>query len=149
MVADLRQIFNTTGAKKEFDYSIPGEEFPKNDSYTFDGDVKVFGSFYNRADVVHLDYSVKFTLNIVCDRCLLEMKRDYDFDFKRIVVKTVNKENDEYIIAENDKVDLNEIALSDLLLSLPTKMLCSDDCAGLCPVCGCDWNESECNCQLN
>ncbi len=147
MVADLRQIFNTAGLKKEFDYSIPGSEFPKNDSYAFNGDVQVSGSFYNRADVVHLDYSVRFTLNIVCDRCLKELEREYSFDYKRIVVKNVNSDNDEYIIAENDKVDVNEIALSDLLLSLPTKMLCSDDCEGLCPVCGCDWNESECNCQ--
>ena len=112
-----------------------------------DGNVLVSGSFYNRADVVHMDYSVKFTLNIVCDRCLKEMKRDYSFEFKRIVVKTVNSDNDEYIIAENDKVDVDEIALSDLILSVPTKLLCRDDCAGLCPVCGCDRNESECNCQ--
>ena len=56
-------------------------------------------------------------------------------------------DNDEYIIAENDKVDVDEIALSDLILSVPTKLLCRDDCVGLCPVCGCDRNESECNCQ--
>lgn len=149
MVADLRRIFNSVGMKQEFDYTIPGSEFPDNDSYSFDGDIAVTGSFYNRADVVHLDYSVKFTLNIVCDRCLKELKREYSFDFKRIVVKNVNSDNDEYIVAENDRVDVNEIALSDLLLSLPTKMLCSEDCAGLCPVCGCDLNESECNCQKN
>ncbi len=149
MVADLRQIFNSVGAKKAFEYQISGSDFPKNESYSFSGDVTVSGSFYNRADVVHLDYSVKFTLDIVCDRCLKEMSRDYDFSFKRIVVKTVNSDNDEYIIAENDRVDIDEIALSDLLLSLPTKMLCKEDCAGLCPVCGCDLNESECNCQKN
>lgn len=146
MVADIRQIFNTPGLKKEFEYSIAGSEFPNNDSYTFKEDVFVLGNFYNRADVVHLDYSVKFTLNIVCDRCTKELKRDYSFEFKHIVVKNVNSSNDEYIIAENDKVDVNEIALSDLILSLPTKMLCSDDCAGLCSVCGCDLNESVCNC---
>lgn len=147
MIADLRRIFCTSGLKREFDYFISDSEFPENDSYSFDGNVGVSGCIYNRADVVHLDYSVKFTLSIVCDRCLKEIKRDYNFEFKRIVVKNVNSENDEYIIAENDKVDLNEIVLSDLLLSLPTKMLCSDDCAGLCPVCGIDLNESECDCQ--
>lgn len=149
MVADLRRIFNTAGFRQDFDYTISGSEFPENDSYSFEEDVSVSGCFYNRADVVHLDYSVKFTLNIVCDRCLKEIKRNYSLDFKRIVVKNVNSDNDEYIVAENDKVDVNEIALSDLLLSLPTKMLCSDECAGLCPVCGCDLNESECNCQKN
>ena len=147
MVADLRQVFSTTACSKEFNYYIPCSAFPDNNSYMLDGNVLVSGSFYNRADVVHMDYSVKFTLNIVCDRCLKEMKRDYSFEFKRIVVKTVNSDNDEYTIAENDKVDVDEIALSDLILSVPTKLLCRDDCAGLCPVCGCDRNESECNCQ--
>lgn len=149
MIADLRRVFSTAGMKIDLDYTIPGSEFPINGSYSFDGDVKLTGSIYNRADVVHLDYSVVFTLNIVCDRCLKELRRDYTFQFKRIVVKNVNSKNDEYIIAENDRVDLTGAAVSDLLLSLPTKMLCSDDCAGLCTVCGKNLNESECDCQKN
>lgn len=147
MIADLRRIFYTSDLKQEFDYFVPGTEFPKNDSYAFKGDVLVFGCVYNRADVVHLDYSVKFTLSIICDRCLKELDREYSFDFRRIVVKNVNSDNDEFIVAENDRIDLTEIAASDLLLSLPTKMLCMDDCKGLCPVCGCDLNESDCGCR--
>ena len=105
--------------------------------------------FYNRADVVHMNYSVKFTLNIVCDRCLKELRRDFSYEFEHIIVNSLNSENDddEFIVAENYRVDIDEIALSDLLLELPTKLLCKDDCKGLCPVCGCDLNESECNCQ--
>lgn len=147
MVVDIRQVFNTTGLSKEFNYFIPCSMFPENDSFKINGNVLVSGCFYNRADVVHMDYSVKFTLNIVCDRCLKEMKRDYSFEFKRIVVKTINSDNDEYIIAENDKLDVDKIAISDLILSVPTKLLCREGCLGLCPVCGCDRNESECNCQ--
>ena len=147
MTADLRQVFNTSGAKKEFECEIPMAELERCKGYTFADAVKVSGSFYNRADVVHMDYSVKFTLNIVCDRCLKDLKREYSYDFQHVVVNSVNKDNDEYIIAENYRVDVNEIALSDLLLELPTKLLCSDDCRGLCSVCGCDLNESECNCQ--
>ena len=75
-----------------------------------------------------------------------EFDREFAYDFEHVVVQSVNAENDEYIVAENEKVDVNKIALSDLVLELPTKMLCSEDCKGLCPVCGCDLNESECNC---
>ncbi|MGN0613323.1 MAG: YceD family protein [Porcipelethomonas sp.] len=147
MTADLRQVFNTSGAEKEFGYEIPLSELERCKGYSFADTVKVSGSFYNRADVVHMDYSVKFTLNIVCDRCLKEFERKYSYDFQHVIVSSVNKDNDEYIIAEDYRVDVNEIALSDLLLELPTKLLCSDDCKGLCSVCGCDLNESECNCQ--
>ena len=62
MTADLRRVFNTTGEKKEFSFEIPMEELSQYKGYTFAEAVKIDGSFYNRADVVHMDYSVKFTL---------------------------------------------------------------------------------------
>lgn len=149
MTADLRQVFNIVGERKEFDYEIPAAELKQRSSYDFAENAAVSGCFYNRADVVHMNYSVKFTLNIVCDRCLKELSRDFSYEFEHIIVNSLNSENDddEFIVAENYRVDIDEIALSDLLLELPTKLLCKDDCKGLCPVCGCDLNESECNCQ--
>lgn len=147
MKLDLRRIFNITGEKKDFNCEIPLSELEQCKGYIFADSVKTSGCFYNRADVVHMDYSVNFTLNIVCDRCLKELQREYTYNFQHIVVNSVNKDNDDYIISENYRVDVNEIALSDLLLELPTKLLCIDDCKGLCSKCGCDLNESECNCQ--
>lgn len=147
MKADLRQVFNSAGMKKDIEYEIPVSELEKIKGYSFSSPLKIKGSFYNRADVVHMDYSADVTLDIVCDRCLKELERDYHYDFKHIVVTSVNRDEDEYIIAENYRADVDEIALSDMLLELPTKLLCKDDCKGLCGVCGCDLNESECDCQ--
>lgn len=147
MKIDLRRIFNISGAVQDFEYEIPMSELSGLKGYCFSGPVNVSGRFYNRADVVHMNYSVRFTLNIVCDRCLKELQREYTYDFEHIVVNSVNKDNDDFIITDNYRVDVNEIALSDLLLELPTKLLCRDECRGLCVKCGCDLNESECNCQ--
>ncbi|MGN1480982.1 YceD family protein [Porcipelethomonas sp.] len=149
MTADLRQVFNIVGERREFAFEIPAAELKQPCGYDFAEAVVVAGCFYNRADVVHMNYSVKFTLNIVCDRCLKELKRDFFYEFEHVIVSALSSDSDEseFIVAENYRVDISEIALSDLLLELPTKLLCSDDCKGLCPVCGCDLNESECNCQ--
>lgn len=147
MKLDLRQVFNTTGSEKNFQSEITMSELEQCKGYSFADTVKAVGKFYNRADVVHMDYSVKFTLNVTCDRCLKEFQREYTYDFQHIIVNSVNKDNDDYIVTENYRVNVNEIALSDLLLELPTKLLCRDDCLGLCSICGCDLNESECNCQ--
>ncbi len=35
-----------------------------------------------------------------------------------------------------------------LLLDLPVAPLCRDDCAGLCPSCGIDRNQSTCDCDM-
>ena len=54
---------------------------------------------------------------------------------------------DTYLVAQHDSIDMNETAISDLLLMLPTKMLCREDCKGLCDICGCNLNERTCNCR--
>jgi uncharacterized protein len=43
-------------------------------------------------------------------------------------------------------VDLTELARDAVLLELPVAPLCEDDCAGLCPSCGADRNETRCDC---
>ena len=44
-------------------------------------------------------------------------------------------------------VDLTELARDAVLLELPIAPLCADDCAGICPTCGVDRNETDCDCQ--
>ncbi len=149
MKINLKQIFNIVGESKDVEYDITAEELSDIRGYEFCSPVKVNGRVYNRAGIVNLEYSVDFSLTITCDRCLKELIRGYHFDFDHVVVPSLSGENDDYIVAESESIELNEIAVTDLLLQLPTKNLCMDDCKGLCMVCGCDLNESECNCLKN
>lgn len=146
MKINLKQLFNIVGESKDISYSIGEDELSAIHGYTFASPVNVDGRIFNRAGVVYLEYSVSFTLLVTCDRCLREFDREYHFDFEHIVVPSVSNDNDEYIVADGQSIELNEIAFTDLLLQLPSKNLCKDDCKGLCMVCGCDLNVSECNC---
>ncbi len=147
MKINLKQIFNIVGESKDISYDITADELSDIKGYQFSSPVAVSGRVYNRAGVIYLDYSVEFTLLAACDRCLKEFERSYSFDFQHIVVPSLsNNDNDDYIVAEGESIELNDIAVTDLLLQLPVKMLCKDDCKGLCMVCGCDLNESVCNC---
>ncbi len=48
----------------------------------------------------------------------------------------------------NDEVfDLTEAVCEDIVLTFPQRMLCRDDCRGLCPQCGQNWNVRTCNCH--
>ncbi|MBE6857626.1 MAG: DUF177 domain-containing protein [Ruminococcus sp.] len=146
MIINLKELFNIVGERKELDCLIGQDELSDVRGCSFCSPVHVKGRIYNKAGVVYLKYSVDFTLNITCDRCLAELERDYHFESEHIVVSSVSSDNDEYIVADGESIDLNEIAVTDLLLQLPTKNLCKEDCKGLCMVCGCDLNESECDC---
>lgn len=150
MILQLREIFQIEGMHLPVSYEITPEELSEVRGYTFVAPVAVSGEFYNRAGIVTLKYTVSCTLDVVCDRCLTELKRDYSYDFSHTVVPSLQSEGDiydTYLVAQHDSIDMNETAISDLLLMLPTKMLCREDCKGLCDICGCNLNERTCNCR--
>ncbi len=148
MVIRLKQLYNIVGERISLDYSVSGDKLNEVKGFTFSSPLTIKGMASNRAGIVSLKYSAEFTLHICCDRCLIEFDRDYCFDFEHILVRSLNNsdDSDEYIVTENDELDMDELALSDCLLSLPSKMLCREDCKGLCPKCGADLNQGECNC---
>jgi len=146
MIIELKKIFNVPGEAMPIDASIEASELSDINGYDFASPVVVKGQAFNRAGIVMLSFTTEFTLNLVCDRCLKEFTRSYVYDFEHVVVKSLNSENDEYIVADNESIDLKEIAVSDLLLQLPSKILCDEDCKGLCTACGCNLNESQCDC---
>ena len=96
---------------------------------------------------MNLSYTVQFTLKLACDRCLCEFFRDYEKSFSAVVVRDENTDHDEYAVAPDSMLDMDALAVSDIVLDLPSKQLCSEDCKGLCPVCGKDLNHEICQCQ--
>lgn len=148
MTVNLKQLFSIIGESKDIDYSIEAEELNGIKGTSFGSPVSVKGRIYNRAGVVRLEYNLSFTLLAVCDRCLKDMAMPFSLDCEHIVVPSVSGDNDDYIIADGESIELNDIAVTDILLQLPTKILCSDDCKGLCSVCGHDLNEGDCEHQM-
>ena len=84
----------------------------------------------------------------ICSRCGEGFDFSHSFRIERPVArKLVADENDEYILTDEDGfIDLSAVFNDELLLELPTKLLCREDCKGLCPKCGKDLNKGSCNC---
>ena len=53
---------------------------------------------------------------------------------------------DEYAVIEDGKLDLDEAIREELLLSFPMRILCQEDCPGLCPKCGKPKRLGDCGC---
>jgi len=53
----------------------------------------------------------------------------------------------EVSVYENDEIDLDHLVIEQLALNVPTRVLCSPDCRGLCDQCGTDLNIASCNCE--
>jgi uncharacterized protein len=98
-------------------------------------------------------------LGLTCGRCLEPFALALDVPLELVYVpqSTVAGAGDEDEVAlsdrdmivayyEGERLDLGEMVREQLLLSLSLKRLCREDCRGLCPVCGTNWNVAECAC---
>lgn len=92
-----------------------------------------------------------------CDRCLEECRFLLDADFRlsympadaNVAPEEAGLNDDEASVAfyEGDGLDLIEVFREQVVLGAPMHMLCKEDCQGLCPTCGENWNQSSCACQ--
>lgn len=91
------------------------------------------------------------SMNIPCDRCLesvltrVNFDIDFEEDLKELSGRIEEQEEKDYIDGYN--LDVDRLVFGELLLSMPGKTVCSDDCKGLCPVCGMNLNITECGCD--
>lgn len=148
MILQLKQLFDILGETKDISFEISLDEINELQlNEVFVSPIAINGHAENRAGILTFDYTCSFKLSHVCDRCLKEFNREYSYNFSHTLVRSTNTLNDIYIVCNDNTLDINELAISDLLLQLPTKILCREDCKGLCYVCGQDLNEGECNCS--
>jgi len=149
MILDLRTLFDIPGSEKCFSDNIPLTELSWGGQHPFPGDGRVAGTVRNTAGVVELSYTLSYREEAVCDRCTENYGREMLKSFSHILLReTQDEENEQdFIIAEDSQLDLEELVLSDLVLELPSKFLCKEDCAGVCPVCGVNRNVAPCSCD--
>ncbi|HEX3027216.1 MAG TPA: DUF177 domain-containing protein [Clostridia bacterium] len=148
MLLELRRIFAGEGPELEINYTIdlssleiaPGK-------YPFKEPVSVRGRVRNKADVVELRAEAVFDFFTHCDRCCREITEHLTVPLNYVLATSAQSEDsDDIIVVENEKLDLDELAVSNIILSLPMKHLCKEDCKGLCPVCGKNLNDGPCGC---
>lgn len=118
-----------------FQQDLKPEENDLEGTITEDGAL-VCGFLQKRAQN---EYQLEFSLDAVivypCARCLTptEMKSHFTFE--------------EQIVTEEDSIDLIEYICECLYINEPYRVLCEDDCKGLCPSCGVNLNHEKCNCD--
>jgi uncharacterized metal-binding protein YceD (DUF177 family) len=106
---------------------------------------------------VHVQGSLAATIPLQCGRCLNPFSYDVAqrLDLFFLPQQGGDAVEDEVELTERDlvvtfykdgQIDLEEMVREHLLLALPMRRLCSDDCAGLCPTCGVDRNKETCAC---
>ena len=148
MILQLKELFDREGARQAFQCELDLSGLRHGGGYPLQKPVQISGTVENRTGIVTLGYLAMFTLNTLCDRCLTPVERDFSMRFEHILVRELaGKDEEEFIVCADDTLDLIPLATEDILLELPTRILCREDCKGLCPKCGTNLNESTCDCN--
>ena len=144
---ELEPVFNNEGLTKPLDFSLDMSSVEYNGGLPFKTPVYIKGEVKNSTGIVTVSAKAEFTLNLTCDRCAARFDRTFTVPCEHILVTELNDEdNDELIVVDSLHFDLEPLVTEDIFLNIPTKVLCREDCLGICHRCGKDLNDGPCDC---
>ena len=150
MLLGLSKIIDCPGASIPFSTSVDLSDLCFGVSYPVSEPVKAEGVVRNTAGVLVMTGEITTCIHGTCDRCASSFDRDVNIPINVVLVtEMANEENeDEWVFPlEGDSADLDDIVRTVFVLNLDSKLLCKEDCKGLCHQCGKNLNEGPCNCQ--
>ena len=120
------------------------------------GPVELTGDIRKDAQKVRLTGHIRARLECDCGRCLepFAVPVDTTFDLLFVPAAANSGDEDQEVEADDlgvsfykdDVIDLADVMREQFFLALPMKPLCREDCKGLCPQCGTNWNTGTCTC---
>ena len=150
MLLGLSKIIDCPGASVSFSTEVDLSDLCYGVSYPVSEPVKAEGTVRNTAGVLMMTGEITTCIHGVCDRCAGNFDREINFPIDVVLVtEMANEENeDEWVFPlEGDSADLDDIVRTVFVLNLDSKLLCKEDCKGLCHRCGKNLNDGPCNCQ--
>ena len=154
------ELENLEGGKGDFAHLYQPEDLnPVDERITLSGPATVSGKVRQAGNEVFVDGHVETRAQVECDRCLqpVEIPVNTDFALEYVTgseyeaARAVELTEAEMSIAvfDGEVIDIDEIVKEQVVLTVPTRMLCREDCKGICPECGADRNSGECSCSTN
>lgn len=154
MVINMSELFTVDGTVKTYEVPLEMSEViwkrkkhpivskqPVELRLTHEGDRKIA-----------ITAKVSLVLEMPCDRCLDSVKVPMDLDFERNVDANASSEEriaqlDEQSYIDGYHLDVDGMVLDEMMTDIPDKVLCREDCKGVCPKCGVNLNHQTCNCD--
>ena len=125
----------------------------------FSSPISIELSISREYDHIRLHGGISTSVRLTCSRCLVEYSADIASKFTIFYTKsTESQPEDEVELGEEDlisasysgdEIDFTDEVAEQVLLEIPYKSLCSEECKGLCFSCGTDLNNTVCSCGDN
>jgi uncharacterized protein len=151
------ELENLEGGKGDFAHVYqPDELNPVDERVRLTAPAAVTGKVRLSGNEVFVSGHVDTRAQVECDRCLQPVEAPVSADFALEYITGSEYESSEVAelteaemsvaVFDGEGLDVDEIVKEQILLAVPTRMLCREDCKGICPECGIDRNTGECSC---
>ena len=155
MQIDLSELFPAVGMKKTVEVPFERKEFRWNGNVypvTEAGPV-VLELSRTGGRIITVSGSADLALEAPCDRCLTPVRLPFHLSLEAEIPMEESgtehtEELDEMPFVQGRMLDTDLLVCDELFVNMPMKVLCSPDCLGVCPKCGCNRNIRDCGCDL-
>ncbi|NUM52448.1 MAG: DUF177 domain-containing protein [Candidatus Hydrogenedentes bacterium] len=147
------------------DVTVPGEDLRPQGAKEFPvGPVTVRGTISPGGPEYIFYGTVSGSITAPCDRCLVDTQQSFTSEVTWAFVHgapehhgAVSEEDEDdlddlddgaVVPFDGQTIDLLPTVWEEVVLAMPAKVLCKDDCAGLCPKCGANLNRENCGCAV-
>ena len=110
-------------------------------------DIVIKGEIIGSEDSVNVAAEITAVAHTRCSRCLGDMTMPVTATVDENFVRTPDPEDPDQYELVGHQIDIDPLVTDALLLEIPIRFLCSEDCKGLCPVCGVNRNLVSCTCH--
>ena len=154
------ELENLEGGKGDFAHVYqPDDLNPVDERISLTQPATVSGKVRLAGNEVFVNGHVETRAQVECDRCLQPVELPVDADFALEYITGSEYESSgaaelteaemSVSVFDGEAIDVDEIVKEQIVLAVPTRMLCREDCKGICPECGADRNKGDCNCTTN
>lgn len=156
----LIETENLTANGKPFSNSFRASEFPldaEDEGLRLLEDVKVSGRVARERLRVRITGNLETRVAKPCDRCLSPQEMPVTVAFDELFVPleidlsrtspVLEAEDLVTSVMDGTTIDLDEVVREQILLATQSRLLCRDDCHGLCLNCGANLNDNQCLCK--
>ena len=150
MLLDLSKMIDVPDSEVSFETSLDLSDLRFGNCCPAKQPVQAAGSVKNVAGVLKLSGSLTARLDAICDRCAEPFERELSYPLEAIIVAELadeDNEDEQIFTLKGNCVDLDEIITTGFVLNMDSRLLCREDCKGLCCRCGVNLNRERCKCE--
>ena len=151
MKLDITKGIQRKGIDVPFELTdVWGEDHWNGDTIAYVRPVSLSGTYMLADETVIVRGVARAVIQSPCARCLRPTETSVEAELEEAFIRDtgepLERDEDQYLYSGH-VLELDDAVRTALLLELPSRILCKEDCKGLCSQCGANLNVRECSCQ--